>query len=197
MMIELMEPFGTQIDLHTGIFQPPKHMIQRKLSHMRGMFVDDVAAAKILAEEGDRLIYDVHVTDLPEAKGQILHCTTIIYPGCIGSEYHMTKGHFHARREQGEVYLGLAGKGYLVLQSELGEFRAVLMTPGIAAYVPPYWAHRTVNVGTQPFVFFAAWAGEAGHDYGSIERMGFPKLLVRGASGAGVEIIENPRYQKA
>ena len=64
-----------------------------------------------IADEGDRLIYEVQGVELPEEEGQIPHCTTRILPGRIGDEYHMTKGHYHARREQGEVYFGLVPGG--------------------------------------------------------------------------------------
>ena len=48
------------------------------------------------------------------------------------------------------------------------------MRPGTVAYVAPCWAHRTVNTGSEPFVFLAVYHGDAGHDYGTIETEGFP-----------------------
>jgi glucose-6-phosphate isomerase len=63
---------------------------------------------------------------------------------------------------------------------------------GTVSYVPGGWAHRSVNVGGDPLVFFAAYAADAGYDYGTIERRGFPVLVVEGAGGP--EVIENPRY---
>ncbi|MCA9882304.1 MAG: cupin domain-containing protein [Anaerolineae bacterium] len=185
-------PFATEIDFKTGVFSPKRGLIQRRLSDMKAMYADVEAAEKILQTEGDRLIYEVQVTELPEEEGQILHCTTIIYPGQIGDEFHMTKGHFHARREQGEVYFGLSGEGFLLQETEEGETSALPMQTGTAAYVPPYWAHRTMNTGTEPFVFFAAWPGEAGHDYGTIEELGFRKLIVN--RNGRVQIVDNPRY---
>lgn len=191
--MRIMQPFKTEIDLQSGIFSPKRNIISRQLSQMTNMFADQAAVAEILHREGDRLVYEVHVTELPEEEGHILHCTTIIYPGRIGNEYHMTKGHYHAQREQGEVYLGMIGHGYLLMQTEDGDTSALEMLPGTAAYVPPYWAHRTINVGTTQFVFFAAWAGEAGHDYGTIERDGFRKLIVH--QGGTVRMIDNPKYK--
>src|SRR6185437_15999218 len=37
--------------------------------------------------------------------------TTFIEPGCVGDEYFMTKGHFHAKRNRGEYYVTAAGSG--------------------------------------------------------------------------------------
>ena len=159
---------------------------------MASMYADGDEAARILAAEGDRLIYEVQGVELPEEEGQIPHCTTRITPGRIGVEYHMTKGHYHARREQGEVYFGLSGRGCLVMQTETGETSVLEMVAGSAAYVPPYWAHRTVNVGDEDFVFFSVWEARAGHDYGTIERDGFRKLVVM-RDGKPV-VIDNPKY---
>ena len=156
------------------------------------MYADSDEAARILAEEGDRLIYEVHTVELPVEEGQIPHCTTRITPGHIGGECHMTKGHYHARREQGEVYFGLSGRGMLLLQTEDGATSELAMSAGSAAYVPPFWAHRTVNIGAEDFVFFSVWEARAGHDYGTIERDGFRRLVML-RDGEPV-VVDSPRY---
>ena len=190
--MNLIEPFKTEIDFATGVMSPRRKIMQRRLSDMNRMYADRDEAARVLAEEGDRLIYEVQGVELPEEEGQIPHCTTRILPGRIGDEYHMTKGHFHARREQGEVYFGLSGRGYLLLQTDGGATSEIEMVAGSAAYVPPYWAHRTVNIGDEDFVFLSVWEARAGHDYGTIERDGFRKLVVmRDAQPA---VLDNPKY---
>src|SRR5262245_27162381 len=115
LMKELV-PFAAQVNFQMGIISPVGKVTQRRLSDMRPMFHDPMAVDEILAQEGDRLIYEVYAADLPEDEGQILYCTTIIYPGQVGGEYHMTKGHYHAKRDRAETYLGLAGEGNLLLQ---------------------------------------------------------------------------------
>lgn len=185
-------PFVTEVDSASGALSAPSYVTQRKLSDMAAMYADQGSAQRILAAEGDRLIYEVQGVALPVEEGQIPHCTTRIAPGRIGAEYHMTKGHYHARREQGEVYFGLSGRGYLVMQTESGETSVQEMVAGSAAYVPPYWAHRTVNVGDQDFVFFSVWEARAGHDYGTIERDGFRKLVVM--RDGGPIVVDNSQY---
>ncbi len=185
-------PFVTEVNFSTGVLSAPGYVIQRKLSDMVAMYADEAAASRILAGEGDRLIYEVQGLELPVEEGQIPHCTTRITPGRIGGEYHMTKGHYHARREQGEVYFGLSGRGFLVMQTESGVSSVLEMVAGSAAYVPPYWAHRTVNVGDEDFVFFSVWEARAGHDYGTIERDGFRVLVVERDGGPAV--VDNPKY---
>ncbi|MCY3799571.1 MAG: cupin domain-containing protein [Chloroflexi bacterium] len=188
----LIAPFVTEVDFSTGVMSAPGYVLQRRLSDMAAMYADEAAASRILAGEGDRLIYEVQGVELPVEEGQIPHCTTRITPGQVGGEYHMTKGHYHARREQGEVYFGLSGRGYLVMQTESGETDVREMVAGSAAYVPPYWAHRTVNAGNGDFVFFSVWEARAGHDYGTIERDGFRKLVVMRDGQPAV--VDNPKY---
>ena len=188
----MMQPFKTEINFESGRFAAGGQFIQRRLSDMQMMYADADEAARILADEGDRLIYEVAAVALPETEGHILHGTTRIKPGRVGAEYHMTKGHYHSCREQGEVYLGLAGRGCLVMQNERGASHVLDMQAGTAAYVPPFWAHRTVNIGDEDFIFFAAWAGEAGHDYATIERDGFRKLIIMRDGEA--QIVDNLGY---
>ena len=190
--MEYIQPFVNEVATDTGILTVPGYIVRRKLSDMRNMYADVAEAARLLHKEGDRLIYEVQGIDLPDEEGQIPYCTTRILPGRIGDEFHMTKGHYHARREQGEVYFGLSGRGMLILQTEDGDSSEVEMVAGSAAYVPPYWAHRTLNIGEEDFVFFSVWEARAGHDYGTIERDGFRKLVVlRDGQPA---VVDNPKY---
>jgi glucose-6-phosphate isomerase len=70
--------------------------------------------------------------------------------------------------------------------TEDDESAAVPMERGTLAYVPPYWAHRTVNAGDEPFVFFAVYPGQAGHDYGTIETTGFAQRVFETSQGPEV-----------
>jgi glucose-6-phosphate isomerase len=72
---------------------------------------------------GELVVYDVEMLDTSSAEGALYTGVTHLYPGKVGNEYFMTRGHFHARREQGEVYFGLRGSGLLLLQDEQGEAR--------------------------------------------------------------------------
>jgi glucose-6-phosphate isomerase len=35
-------------------------------------------------------------------------------------------------------------------------------------YVPPHWAHRSINTGNEPLISFCVYPGDAGHNYGDI-----------------------------
>ena len=89
----------------------------------------------------------------------------------------MTKGHQHPD-PQGEIYLGLAGVGGLLLHDgERTEW--VDMAPGVIGYIPPSWAHRSVNTGDEPYKFLAVYPGSAGHDYGWVVEHGMGKRALR------------------
>ena len=53
--------------------------------------------------------------------------------------------------------------------------------PGRMVYVPPFWGHRTVNTGDEPLISFCVCPGEAGHNYGDIEKEGFPERVFKRA----------------
>ncbi len=69
----------------------------------------------------------------------------------------MTKGHFHTILDTGEVYYCLAGQGAMLMETPEGEVSLVEMKPGEAVYVPPRWAHRSINTGKEPLVTFFAF----------------------------------------
>lgn len=182
MSATLLEPFALSLDLLSGELDPHTKLIERRTSSLRGAFAD-AGALEALIANGDPLVYEVRQYDVPEETGQLICCTTVIHPGTVGDEFFFTKGHFHAERDTGEVYVGLSGRGYLLLMTEDGRRVEVPMERGTLAYVPPYWAHRTVNTGDTPFVFFAVYPGQAGHDYGTIDATGFPQRVFRTPAG--------------
>lgn len=185
-MSELMEPFTSVVDLRVGTIEPEREVVERRVSDLRAMYLDE-------PDEGDdRLVYRVFGIPVPATNANVLSSTTVLEPGTVGREYFMTKGHFHEVRDRAEVYLALQGEGRLVMASEDGDVRVEPMRPGTVNYVPGGWAHRSVNVGVAPLVFYAAYVGDAGHDYGTIERRGFPVLVVAGPRGP--ELVDNPRY---
>jgi glucose-6-phosphate isomerase len=175
--MEVMQPFATMLSFAERRITPHGQRIERRLSHMRGMYQDTAGTEAILTQE-DPLICEYYTVDVPEEEGQLLHGLTVLHPGQVGDEYYMNKGHYHVVMNTAEIYLGLEGQGYMLMQTKEGDFQALEMERGTIAYVPPYRAHRTVNTGKGPFVFLAVWPGNSGHDYGTIEESGFSKLVV-------------------
>ena len=165
---------------------------KRYLSKISGMFLDGDAAAEILKAE-DPLVYEFYELNGPDDAGDIAFGTSITYPGKVGREFFMTKGHFHAVLETAEVYYCLSGEGGMIFENPEGDVSFEELRPGIAVYAPQRFAHRSVNTGDKPLVTFFAFRGDAGHDYGTIETRGFRKLVVE-ANGGGYELIDNPKW---
>jgi glucose-6-phosphate isomerase len=113
-------------------------------------------------------------------------------PGKVGAEYYMTRGHFHQRRDRGEAYYTQSGEGLLLLESRSGETRTVELRPGVCAFIPPDWAHRSINTGAAKLVFVWFCATDAGHDYGEILERGMRKLVIE--RDGRLAVADNPNF---
>lgn len=183
-------------ELNAPGFVPSRYdnHIKRTLTSMRGQYHDTAAYEAMLARE-DTLLYEVYELARPHESGEVLHGISIVHPGKVGDEYYMTKGHFHTVLETAEVYYCLSGHGAMVMETPEGDWAVEMLAPGRVLYVPPRWAHRSVNTGQDDLITFFAYPGHAGHDYGTIEQQGFRKLLVERKGMP--EIVDNPRWGKS
>jgi glucose-6-phosphate isomerase len=186
-------PYVFEITLPGGRPSLPTRHLRRYLSELRGYFADGVAFDALYAAQGDMLLYEVHELPRPQVAGEVLHGTSILHPGRVGDEYFMTKGHFHAVLEAAEVYYCLQGQGMMVMETPDGEWAVERLYPGAILYVPPRWAHRSINTGRDDLITLYSYPGDAGHDYATIQEQGFRKLVVE-RDGAPC-VIDNPRWR--
>lgn len=153
-------------------------VVERRLSDLRGCFYDTDAYEAVLAKD-DPLLYRVTALEPASGAGDLHYGLGILYPGKIGDEYYLTKGHLHRTREAAEVYIGLTGQGMMLLEDEqIGESRLEPLGQGQVLYVPGHTAHRTMNTGSSPLTYFGVYPANAGHDYGIIAERNFLKILV-------------------
>ena len=148
-----VKPFVLDFDLVSGFCTSGKvKPTQRRVSDMVAQFANE-AAARAMVEGGDPLLYEFYGLDLPEDDSGVLQFgTTILYPGKVGEEYFMTKGHFHTILDTSEIYYGLSGHGMMLMETPEGQVDWKEIGPGEALYVPGRWAHRSINTGTEPLV---------------------------------------------
>jgi glucose-6-phosphate isomerase len=183
-----LDPLLVTMDVPTGRMQPAGPTLVRRMSDLEGLFADEEAWRAAVAA-GDPVVYEVSSSPVPEVPRELPHSITTIYPGACGGELHMTKGHQHPD-PQGEIYLGLSGVGGLLMsdgqRSEWLELRA-----GSIGYIPPGWAHRSVNTHDEPYRFLAVYPGAAGHDYEWVLRHGMGRRVYR--RGTAVELVEDIR----
>ncbi|HZG86610.1 glucose-6-phosphate isomerase [Paenibacillus sp.] len=188
--LEALKPFAVYFSLNNGLSNT-KPSIKRHLSQMKGMYADD-EAYEALIKEGNPLLYEFYDLGVPEAPGNLAFGTSIVYPGKVGNEYYMTKGHYHTILDTAEVYYCIGGQGLMLMETPEGDWDAQEFTPGKAVYVPGRYAHRSINTGTEPLITFYVFRADAGHDYGSIETKGFRNIVVE--RDGRPEIIANPKW---
>lgn len=186
------QPFTFGISLPDGTLTQYDSHIRRRLSSMAGQYADEEAFEAMLAQE-DVVLYEVYEIFRPHVIGELLHGLSVVHPGKVGDEYFMTKGHFHTVLETAEVYYCLQGEGMMVMETPEGEWAVEELRPGRVLYVPPRWAHRSVNTGQhEDLVTFFIYPGHAGHDYGTVEQQGFRKLVLERDDRP--YIVDNPRW---
>lgn len=149
----------------------------RVLGELDGIFGDKQAFDEMYK---DQVIYQVssYLPVLENTPGGLFMGITTLYPGKVGSEFFMTKGHFHSNNDRAEFYWGVEGEGMLILMNEQREVWAERIFPGSLHYIPGKVAHRVANTGYQKLVFSACWPSDAGHDYATISVAGFAQRLI-------------------
>ena len=160
---------------------------ETRAKDLAGYFSDSTAYQAL---DPETVMYQVEFQDNGLAEGTaggLYFGITHLYPGVIGEEYYLTKGHFHAKRDTGEYYFGLQGQG-LLMMTENGETVLEEVVPGSVHYIPGNAPHRLINTGAEMLSVSACWQTESGHDYAPPEEM-FPQRVFR--DKAGKPIIKN------
>ncbi|WP_370556505.1 glucose-6-phosphate isomerase [Edwardsiella tarda] len=160
-----------QVDWLTGAFAHGVTLRKStRIAELSGLFADTAAWQRI---DPDCVVYDVEMFDSQAGEGELFTGITRLQPGKVGDEFFMTRGHFHARREQGEVYFGLQGSGLLLLQPEHGKAYLEKVNAGSVHIIPGFTAHRLINTGNEELSALAVWPAVAGHDYAALAEEGF------------------------
>ena len=162
---------NTQKLVGNSVVNSKKYMHQ-----LEGVFADNEAFDKT---DQQQLVYEVQAyMPVEEGKeGGLFWGNSLIYPGKVGDEYFMTRGHFHENKDTGEYYWCIKGKGALILMDIDRNCRFELMVPGSLHYIPGNVAHRVANIGENILFFNACWPSNAGHNYNSIAKEGFSARL--------------------
>jgi glucose-6-phosphate isomerase, archaeal len=171
-------------------FEPKGEIITRTLSSMKDAFVDQEAAEIMLSHNQNPLIVKVFMANIPAEEGFLMVNINAVYPGKVGNEFFMTKGHIHNDPEHApEVYITLRGNGKLVLQTKDGNFHISDMTPNKINFIPAPWAHRCVNVGDEPLIYLGVFPSDTERDY-SFDSRAFKKIIIEQAGK--IAVIDNP-----
>jgi glucose-6-phosphate isomerase len=181
----LVQPLVITIDARTGFGPEFSHPYEKALGDLKDVYRDEQAYVALVESSGQQVAYQVNATAPHDRTGELIVGTSIVYPGKVGDEFAMTRGHIHQIHDRAEMYFCLAGHGVMLLETLGGEVRALEMRPGQVVYVPGGWIHRSVNVGPETLVTLFAYSADAGQDYSVIERSrGMAKLVVDDGQGS-------------
>lgn len=150
---------------------------EKKIKDLIDIFHDKRSLHNIDVEQ---IVYQVqaHMSVEEGTPGGLYMGTTIIYPGKVGNEYFMTRGHYHSLENRSEYYWGIKGEGVLIMMNRKGEIYGEKMFPGSLHYIGPYTAHRVANTCDTKLIFAASWPSDAGHNYVEIREKGFGAILI-------------------
>lgn len=167
---------------------------QKRLRDLRGLYADAAAFEALATTRNDEVVYEVTDHRPSTNPGDLNTGVTRMSPGKIGDEYFMTRGHIHALIDRPELYYGLKGYGLMLMESPDGESRSSEIRPSTACYVPPYWIHRSMNLGNEDFVMLFCYPADSGQDYGIIERSNGMRLRIVDDGAGGWRSVPNPHY---
>jgi glucose-6-phosphate isomerase len=175
------EILKSQVELNLRNYQLSGEPIinqTRKLKDLKGIFLDEKAYSET---DQEQLAYTVQAW-LPVAEGTpggLFFGASTIFPGKVGKEFFMTKGHFHSLGDRAEFYWGIHGRGMLILMDRNRNTWAEEVYPGSLHYIGGEIAHRLANTGNEKLIIGACWPSDAGHDYEEIAANGFSARLIK------------------
>ena len=81
-------PCSVAFATDTGVIPEATAHYQKRLSDLRGLFLDPEALERRIREENDPVCYENYAVSHSQAEGDIFFGTTIIYPGKVGPCFH-------------------------------------------------------------------------------------------------------------
>ena len=191
----LREPVSSAVDPIAGGMSSNTGRYEKRLSDLAGLYADEAAYQALVSSVGDPIVYDVEDFRPGTESGNLNYGVTRMSPGRVGSEFFLTRGHIHERADRPEIYYGQTGHGLMQMESPEGETRIVEIKPQIICYVPPFWIHRSINVGTEDLVMVFVYPSDSGQDYGIIEASNGMRHRVVAAADGSWALSENPAYK--
>ena len=190
-----LSPFLAFVNPDTLQIQPNTGGYKKYFRELGGIYADEVAFDRLAGTHGDAVAYRVDEARFSSYGSDLITGISVLEPGKVGQEFFMTRGHLHQRADRPETYYCLAGHGVLLLESLAGEVKAMEMRPGSLVYVPPFWVHRSVNVGETVFATLFSYPADAGQNFEIVRQAkGFQQLVVCDENG-GWKLVPNPHYR--
>ena len=190
----LAPPSSHMVCSKDGTLEHPTRTYKKKLRDLEGLYADGPSFDDMVRVKGSQIVYEVQDKHPDQRAGDLIFGVTLMQPGRIGDEYFMTRGHIHAIGNRPEIYYGESGEGLMLMESPEGETCIIEIRPRVICYVPPFWIHRSVNVGDVPFVMTFIYPSDSGQNYDVIAQTGGMRSRVV-ASADGWKEIPNTNYR--
>ncbi len=190
-----MQPTSCLVEVRSGTLKGCTGRYEKRLSDLVGIYADAKAFTARLRERTDLLVYAVEDLRPSTAAGDMIFGVTRMIPGQVGGEFFVTRGHIHAKANRPEIYYGESGAGLMLLESPEGETRIIEITPRTVCYVPPYWIHRSVNVGANDLVMTFAYPADSGQDYEIIAKSGGMRQRIVDDGRGSWKAVDNSDYR--
>ena len=111
-------PVALSILAEAGRLEGSNGRYEKFLPDLEGLYRDGAAYQALLAADDREPVYWVETTETEPGPGGLITGISVLEPGTVGSEYAMTRGHLHAIADRSELYVGLSGRGVMILDSE-------------------------------------------------------------------------------
>jgi glucose-6-phosphate isomerase len=98
------EPLRAVVTPKTGDLNGATRHYRKRFRELDGLYRDQTGFAALAAERGEEVAYEVYEYRPNENPGDLIFGTSILYPGKVGDEYFMTRGHIHAKSDRPEIY---------------------------------------------------------------------------------------------
>ncbi|MGV2103800.1 glucose-6-phosphate isomerase [Rhizobium sp. 21-4511-3d] len=191
----MREPVSSVVDPIGGGMSGNTGRYEKRLSDLGGLYADGAAFEAALVGQGNAVVYDVEDFRPGDHSGDLIYGVTRMSPGRIGDEFFLTRGHIHAKADRPEIYYGQKGHGLMQLESPAGETRIIEIKAQTICYVPPFWIHRSINIGNEDLVMVFAYPSDSGQDYAIIETSGGMRHRVLSGGENGWRLVENANYR--
>lgn len=193
--MKFSEPRLCDIVVGEGLLANGDGHYRKSFRDLTGLYADAAAFDILIAARSDEIAYEVTSYTAGSKVSDLIMGVTRMEPGKVGREYFLTRGHIHAKGDRPEIYHTLSGRGIMQMESPDGEVRLMEMGPGQICYVPPFWIHRSVNIGAEDLVMFFAYPADSGQDYGIIERSGGMRVRIVDDGAGGWTAEDNPAWR--
>ena len=193
--MQKIDPILADLKIIAGNFPQATGHYSKTFDELEGMYENEKEFQKMLPKWRNRVVYEVWEHRASKNKGDLVFGTSVMKPGRVGDEFFLTRGHQHQKAYCAETYFCLSGKGVILMESPDGEIKALKFGKGQLVYVPPFWLHRSVNIGDSELVTLFTYNSDAGQNYEILKKRGGMRKRVVQKNRNSWTLVTNKQYR--